>query len=58
MHPVHGLTKEVRDFAAGWNKGRFRNLSYRVDPLRPRRKVVIASERSWGDEPDVRSFSC
>ena len=45
------LAKEVRDFVAGWNDGHFRDLSYRVDPLHPRRKVVVAGERSWGDEP-------
>ena len=46
------LAKEVRDFVAGWNDGHFRDLSYRVDPLHPRRKVVVAGELSWGDEPD------
>ena len=48
---LEGLAKEVRDFVAGWNNGGFRDLSYRVDPLHPRRKVVVAGERSWGDEP-------
>jgi hypothetical protein len=45
------LAKEIRDFVAGWNNGGFRDLSYRVDPLHPRRKVVVAGELSWGDEP-------
>jgi hypothetical protein len=45
------LTREVRDFVANWNNGCFRDMSYRLDPLRPRRKVVVAGELSWGDEP-------
>jgi len=48
---LEDLAKEVRDFVASWNDGRFRDLSYRVDPLHPRHKVVVAGERSWGDEP-------
>ena len=48
---LEDLAKEVRNFVARWNNGHFRDLSYRVDPLHPRRKVVVAGELSWGDEP-------
>ena len=48
---LEDLAKEVRNFVARWNNGHFRDLSYRVDPLHPRRKVLVAGERSWGDEP-------
>jgi len=50
------LTKEVRDFVAAWNDGRFRDMSYRIDPLHPRRKVVVAGEMSWGDEPEGSGY--
>ncbi len=50
------LAKEVRDFVAAWNDGRFRDMSYRLDPLRPRRKVVVAGELSWGDEPEGAGY--
>ena len=50
------LTKEVRGFVAAWNDGCFRDMSYRIDPLRPRRKVVVAGELSWGDEPDGAGY--
>ena len=50
------LAKEVRDFVANWNNGQFRDLSYRIDPLRPRRKVVVAGELSWGDEPEGSGY--
>jgi hypothetical protein len=46
------LVKEVREFAAGWNDGCFRDLTFRDDPKKPGRKVVVAGELSWGDEPD------
>jgi len=46
------LAKAVREFAAAWNEGRFRDLAFRVDPDEPGRKVVVAGELSWGDEPD------
>ena len=50
------LAREVRDFVAGWNNSCFRDLSYRVDPLHPRRKVVVAGELSWGDEPEGAGY--
>ena len=50
------LAKEVRDFVANWNDGRFRDMSYRIDPLRPRRKVVVAGELSWGGEPEGSGY--
>jgi len=50
------LAKEVRDFVAAWNDGQFRDMSYRIDPLRPRRKVVVAGELSWGDEPERSGY--
>jgi len=50
------LAKEVRDFVAAWNNGCFRDLSYRVDPLHPRRKAVVAGELSWGDEPEGAGY--
>ena len=53
---LEALTKEVWDFAAGWNNSRFRDLSYRADPLHPRRKVVVAGELSWGDEPEGAGY--
>ncbi len=46
------LVKAVKEFATAWNEGRFRDLSSRVDPDKPGRKVVVAGELSWGDEPD------
>jgi hypothetical protein len=46
------LAKAVQEFAAGWNDGHFRDLTFRIDPERPGRKVVVAGELSWGDEPD------
>jgi hypothetical protein len=27
-----------------------------VDPLHPRRKVVVAGELSWGDEPEGAGY--
>jgi len=50
------LTREVRDFVANWNDGQFRDMSYRLDPLRSRRKVVVAGELSWGDEPEGAGY--
>ena len=46
------LAKAVQEFAAGWNDGRFRDWSFRLDPEKPGRKGVVAGELSWGDEPD------
>ena len=51
-----GLVKEVREFAAGWNGGCFRDMAFRIDPDRAGRKVVVAGELSWGDEPDGRGY--
>jgi hypothetical protein len=48
---LEGLAKEVRDFAANWNKSGFRDMSSRDDPGDRGRKVVVAGELSWGDEP-------
>jgi hypothetical protein len=53
---LEDLAKEVRDFVAAWNNGCFRDLSYRVDPLHPRSKVVVAGELSWGDEPEGAGY--
>jgi hypothetical protein len=50
------LVQEVRQFVADWNDGGFRDLSYREDPLHPRRKVVVAGDLSWGDEPDGAGY--
>ena len=47
-----GDLEEVREFAAGWNDGCFRDMTCRMDPERAGRKVVVAGELSWGDEPD------
>jgi hypothetical protein len=46
------LAKEVQAFVDGWNGGRFRDLVTREDPRGPARKIVVAGELSWGDEPD------
>jgi hypothetical protein len=46
------LAKAVKDFAAAWNEGRFRDLAFRTDPDKPDRKVAVAGELSWGDEPE------
>lgn len=53
---LEGLAKEVREFVSGWNDGCFRDLAYRDDPDKSRRKVVVAGELSWGDEPDGRGY--
>ena len=45
------LAKAVQEFVTGWNDGGFRDLSFREDPEKPDRKVVVAGELSWGDEP-------
>ena len=50
------LADEVRDFVANWNQGRFRDLTCRDDPEKPGRKVVVAGELSWGDEPDGAGY--
>jgi len=50
------LAKEVRDFVAAWNDGCFRDMSYRIDPLRSCRKVVVSGEMSWGDEPEGSGY--
>lgn len=50
------LAKAVQEFVAGWNDGRFRDLSFRDDPEKPGRKVVVAGEMSWGDEPDGHGY--
>ena len=46
------LAKEVREFVDFWNDGCARDLACRPDPEHPGRKVVVAGELSWGDEPD------
>lgn len=49
------LAKEVQEFIDGWNSGEFRDMSSREDPDNEcdnDRKVVVAGEMSWGDEPD------
>ena len=50
------LAKEIHEFVAGWNDGRFRDLAFRDDPEKPGRKVAVAGELSWGDEPDGRGY--
>ena len=50
------LAKEIQEFVAGWNDGSFRDLAFRYDPEKPGRKVVVAGELSWGDEPDGRGY--
>ena len=50
------LAKEVQAFVTAWNEGRFRDLSSRPDPRDPAWKIVVAGERSWGDEPDGLGF--
>jgi hypothetical protein len=50
------LAKEIQEFVAGWNDGGFRDLAFRIDPEKPGRKVVVAGELSWGDEPDGRGY--
>lgn len=47
---VRSLAGEFIDF---WNADRlYRNATYRTDPDNSERKVVVAGERSWGDEPE------
>jgi hypothetical protein len=46
------LTREIQEFVTGWNDGCFRDLAFRDGPEKPGRKVVVAGELSWGDEPD------
>ena len=46
------LAETVREFARAWNEGCFRDLAFRIDPDKPGRKVVVAGQLSWGDEPD------
>jgi hypothetical protein len=50
------LAQEIQEFVAGWNDGCFRDLAVRDDPEKPGRKVVVAGELSWGDEPDGRGY--
>jgi len=50
------IAAEVRGFVADWNEGRFRDLAYREDPTGRGRKVVVAGELSWGDEPQGRGY--
>ena len=50
------LAKEIHEFVGGWNAGCFRDLAFRDDPDKPGRKVVVAGELSWGDEPDGRGY--
>ena len=50
------LTKAIQEFVGGWNDGGFRDLAFRLDPAKPGRKVVVAGELSWGDEPDGRGY--
>jgi hypothetical protein len=50
------LAKIVRDFVGGWNKPNHRDTAWREDPDKPERKVVIAGELSWGDEPDGAGY--
>jgi hypothetical protein len=50
------LAKRIQEFAAGWNDGCFRDLAVRDDPEKPGRKVVVAGELSWGDEPDGAGY--
>jgi len=50
------LAKAVQEFVTGWNDGGFRDLSFREDPEKPGRKVVVAGELSWGDEPDGAGY--
>jgi hypothetical protein len=50
------LAKAAQEFVTGWNDGQFRDLAFRIDPDKRGRKVVVAGELSWGDEPDGRGY--
>ena len=41
----------VDTFVSGWNDPCFRDTACRGDPDDPDGKIVVAGERSWGDEP-------
>jgi hypothetical protein len=53
---LQDLASVVRGFVDGWNDGCFRDLSSRPDPDKPRRKIVVAGELSWGDEPEGAGY--
>ena len=53
---VESLADEVRTFVSRWNKGSVRDMASREDPQDPGRKVVVAGDLSWGDEPDGAGY--
>lgn len=63
VEAAHAFTSTLEDLAAAvqafvteWNESCFRDLAAREDPENPGRKVVVAGELSWGDEPDGRGY--
>jgi hypothetical protein len=53
---LEDLAKMVQGFVDDWNKPSFRDMATRQDPDHPDRKVVIAGDMSWGDEPDGAGY--
>jgi hypothetical protein len=50
------LVQIVKEFVEAWNDGLGRDGSSRIDPRDRRRKVVVAGELSWGDEPEGTGY--
>jgi len=50
------LARIVQGFVDDWNKPYYRDMASRPDPDDRNRKVVVAGELSWGDEPDGAGY--
>jgi hypothetical protein len=50
------LAKIVKGFVDDWNKPHYRDMASRPDPDDRNRKVVLAGELSWGDEPEGAGY--
>ena len=53
---LEDLAKIVQGFVDDWNKPHYRDMASRPDPDDRNRKVVVAGELSWGDEPDGAGY--
>jgi hypothetical protein len=46
---------EVKEIVNVWENETFRDMTGRLDPQDPKRKIVFAGEMTWGDGPDPHS---
>ena len=46
------IKQMAEDWVNEWNEFDHRDCGWRVDPDNPKRKIVVAGDMSWGDEPE------